>query len=173
MDLFDDQDAHGADRRIYSVAELNREARLAVESSLGTVWVNVDSQTLFEDEISVMPVPNLSLDQLSIGDFVKVKGLAVVNPVTLEDEVNAEIVKRRDPGSVKLEGAVQAFNPNPAPDTSITILGIAYLIDATAEYEDGTLTRDQFFGTPLQIGDIVELEDDEPDGDADEVEFDD
>ena len=46
MDLFDDQVAHGADRRIYSVAELNREARLAVESSLGTVWVEGEISNL-------------------------------------------------------------------------------------------------------------------------------
>ncbi|MDH3763398.1 MAG: hypothetical protein OEU50_20680, partial [Gammaproteobacteria bacterium] len=97
-----------------------------------------------------------------------IANLSGVNP-----EVDAEIIKRRDPNSVKLEGAVEAFDPNPAPDTSITILGIAYPIDATAEYEDGTSNRVDFFATPLLIGDIVELEDDEPDGDADEVEFDD
>ena len=140
------------------------------DDSLGTVWVNVDGQTLFEDE-SAANQPNLSLDLLMVGDFVKVKGIA--NLSGINPEVDAEIVKRRDPNSVKLEGAVEAFDSNPAPDTSITILGIAYPIDASAEYEDGTLTRQQFFGTPLQIGDIVELEDNEPDGDADEVEFDD
>ncbi len=46
MDLFDDQDARGADRRVYSVAEINREARLAVESSLGIVWVEGEISNL-------------------------------------------------------------------------------------------------------------------------------
>ncbi len=135
------------------------------DDSLGRVWINTDGQTLFEDE-SVANLPNFSLDQLAIGNFVKVKGIAGTGMVS------AEIVKRLDPDSSKLEGAVEAFNPNSSPDTSITILGITYPIDASAEYEDNTLTRVQFFGTPLQIGDIVELEDDEPDGDADEVDFD-
>jgi len=135
--------------------------------TLGTVWINTDGQTLFEDEAGAMPVENMSLDQLAIGNFVKVKGIANMG------EVNAEIVKREDPDSTKIEGAVEAFDSNPSPNTSITILGIAYPIDASADYEDGTLTRAQFFGTPLRVGDIVELEDDEPDGDADEVEFED
>jgi len=46
MDLFDDQAAPGADRQIFSVAELNREARLAVESSLGIVWVEGEISNL-------------------------------------------------------------------------------------------------------------------------------
>ena len=136
-------------------------------SGLGTIWVNTDGQTLFDDEAGVMPVENLDLNQLAIGNFVKVKGIAD------SGEITAEIVKRRDPNSSKLQGAVEAFNPDPFPDTSITILGITYPIDIAAEYEEGALNRVQFFGTPLQVGDIVELEDDEPDADADEVEFDD
>lgn len=135
--------------------------------TLGTVWVNTDGRTLFEDEAGGMPVENLSLDQLAIGNFVKVKGIAE------SGEVDAETVKRLDLDSSKLQGAVEAFNSNPSPDTSITILGITYPIDTNADYEDGFLTRTQFFATPLEIGDIVELEDDEPDADADKVEFDD
>jgi exodeoxyribonuclease VII large subunit len=46
MDLFDDQDAQSADRHIFSVAELNREARRAIESSLGTVWVEGEISNL-------------------------------------------------------------------------------------------------------------------------------
>ncbi|MDH3419967.1 MAG: exodeoxyribonuclease VII large subunit [Gammaproteobacteria bacterium] len=46
MDLFDDQRAPGADQHVFSVAELNREARLAVESSLGIVWVEGEISNL-------------------------------------------------------------------------------------------------------------------------------
>ncbi len=70
------------------------------DDSLGTVWVNVDGQTLFEDE-SVANQPNLSLDLLMVGDFVKVKGIVNLG------EVDAEVVKRLDPNSVKLEGVVE------------------------------------------------------------------
>ncbi|CAD7844575.1 MAG: hypothetical protein [Olavius algarvensis Gamma 3 endosymbiont] len=131
---------------------------------LGTLWVNTNGQTLFKDEAGAMPVQNFSLDLLMIGDFVKVKGIAGGG------EVTAEIVKRLDPDSTKLEGLVDSFFAN----TSITILGITYPLDPAATYEDssGPISAATFFAA-LQAGiDIVELEDDEPDGDADEVEFD-
>jgi len=130
----------------------------------GTLWVNTNGQTLFKDEAGAMPVQNFSLDQLGIGDFVKVKGIAGGG------EVTAEIVKRLDPDSSKLEGLVDSFVAN----SSITILGITYPVDPAATYEDssGPISAAAFFAA-LQAGiDIVELEDDEPDGAADGVEFD-
>lgn len=139
-------------------------------ASLGTIWVNVDGQTLFEDEAGATPVPNLTFNQLNIGDFVKVKGLAIVNAATTEDEVDAEIVKRRDPDSVKLEGLVQAKDHL----VSFTILGITYPVDPGATYEEGALNATDFFNAVQVDTSIIELEDDDPaDGDADEVEFDD
>jgi hypothetical protein len=142
-------------------------------SGLGTVWINTDGQTLFEDEDDSggkTPVENFSIDLLALGDFVKVKGIAE------SGEVTAQIVKRLDPNdSSKLQGAVEAFvRTVPA---SITILGVEYPIDALAEYEDAAgsiLTKDQFFDQ-LEVtpNAVVDLEDDEPDSDADEVEFDD
>ena len=139
------------------------------DNSLGTVWVNVDGQTLFEDE-SAANVPNLTLDLLVPGDFVKIKGIANTG------EVSAEIVKRLDPDSSKLKGTVEAFDPNPFPDTSITILGIAYPVDPAATYEDENglpMNATDFFNAMVDSS-IVELEDDDPaDGDVDELEFDD
>jgi hypothetical protein len=138
---------------------------------LGTIWINTDGQTLFEDKddsAGKTPVENFSIDLLEEGNFVKIKGIAE------SGEVSAQIVKRLDPDdSSKLQGAVEAFNSNQFPDTSITILGITYPIDENAEYEDGSSSRTLFFST-LKAGDIVELEDDEPaDADADEVKLDD
>lgn len=132
-------------------------------AGLGSIWVNTGGQTLFEDE-SAANVPNLSFDQLVIGDFVKVKGIANIT------EVNAEIVKRQDPDSTKLEGLVEAKDHL----VSITILGITYPVDPAATYEDGTMNATDFFNA-IQVGvSIVELEDEDPaDADADEVEFDD
>jgi hypothetical protein len=126
----------------------------------GSVVVITDGQTLFEDE-GPLQLPNFSLELLGIGDFVEVEGIAN------NGSVNAQIVKRKNPKSSKLQGPVEAF----LTDTSITILGITYPVDVAAEYEEGGMTSAQFFGL-LQVGDLVEMEDDEPaDGDADEIEF--
>lgn len=137
-----------------------------VGSGLGTVWINAGSQTLFEDE-SAANVPNLSLDQLTTGDLVKVKGVANTG------QVDAEIVKRLDPPeSTKLEGVVEAK----VKPVSITILGITYPVDPLATYEDefGTPMNANAFFDAIVVGtSVVELEDDEPDGDVDEVQFDD
>ncbi len=46
MDLFDGQDAQDTGRHVYTVAELNREARRAIESSLGVVWVEGEISNL-------------------------------------------------------------------------------------------------------------------------------
>ena len=157
-----------------TVSDIELPNRFQVEyPTLGMVWINTDGQTLFEDEDDSggkTPVENFSIDLLALGDFVKVKG------ITESGEVTAQIVKRLDPNdSSKLQGAVEAFvRTVPA---SITILGVEYPIDAFADYEDAagsTLTKDQFFDQ-LEVtpNAVVELEDDEPDADADEVEFDD
>ncbi len=140
------------------------------DSSLGTVWVNVSGQTLFEDE-SVANLPNFSLDLLMVGNFVRVKGIA--NLSGINPEVDAETVKRRDPDSTSLEGVVQAK----VKPVSITILGITYPVDPAATYEDenGTpMNANDFFDAIVVDTSVVELEDDDPaDGDADQVEFDD
>jgi hypothetical protein len=135
-------------------------------AGLGTIWVNTDGQTLFEDE-SAANLPNLLFGQLAIGDFVKVKGIANLT------EVNAEIVKRKDPDSTKLEGLVEAKDDL----VSITILGITYPVDPAATYEDENgmlMNATDFFDAIVIDSSIVELEDDDPaDADADEIEFDD
>ncbi|HUV23723.1 MAG TPA: DUF5666 domain-containing protein, partial [Gammaproteobacteria bacterium] len=143
-------------------------------SGLGTIWVNIDGQTLFEDEDDSggkTPVENFSIGQLGEGDFVKIEGF------TDSGEVSAQIVKRLEPGkSSKLQGAVEAFVRD-AP-ASITILGVGYPIDAFASYEDAAgvgLTKIQFFNLlEADPNAVVELEDDDPaDADADNVKFDD
>jgi hypothetical protein len=140
-------------------------------SGLGTIWINIDAQTLFEDEDDSggkTPVENFSIDQLVVGNFVKIDGIAE------SSEVTAQIVKRLDPAdSSKLQGAVESF----VRDVSITILGVEYPIDAGASYEDatgGTLTDIEFFDLlTANPQAVVELEDDEPDAAADNVEFED
>ncbi len=126
---------------------------------LGDVTVNTSAQTLFEDDLPASD-PNFSYDLLMIGDFVEVEGVEINNTV------GAHTVERRDPNDIKLQGAVDAF----VADESITILGVTYPVDESTIYIGMTATD---FYSALRINDIVELEDYEPDGVADEVELDD
>jgi hypothetical protein len=130
----------------------------------GSIEVITDNQTLFEDE-SPLELPNFSVADLSIGDFVSVEGVESV------DEVAAETVKRLDPDDSELRGQVDAF----VVDTSITVLGITFGVNAGTQYEDssGPVSSAVFFAN-LAIGDLVEIEDEEvADGIADEAELED
>jgi len=133
------------------------------------VVVNINGQTLFEDETSTPPVTApFSLDDLMATDFVRVEGQEVGG------EVEASVVKRTDGvgQDLKLEGVVDTFVTN----SSITILGIIYEVDPTP----GTGTDFEGFGSSTDFfdalnplgGDFVEIEDDDvADGVADEVEL--
>ncbi len=132
--------------------------------TLGTILVNINGQTLFKDEAGPTPLEDLSINDLMPMDFVRIEGQEV------NGEVVASIVKRTDPGETELQGAVDSFILN----TSITILGITYRVDATPVtgtiFEGGSASA--FFGQ-LMNGNIVEIKDDPADGEADEVEFED
>ena len=132
---------------------------------VGMVTVATSGLTVFEDE-SATPIPGYSFQELVTGHFVEVEGIEV------NDTLSAQIVKRREPNDFKLQGAADAID---SVVFSITILGITYPMDPAAIYqEDPTITATQFFDpSNLMIGDIVALEDAEPDGFADEVELDD
>lgn len=131
---------------------------------VGMVTILTGGLTVFEDE-SATPIANYSFEELMPGHFVEVEGLEVNG-----NRVNAQVVKRREPNDVKLQGAVDAIDPL----VSVTILGLIYLVDSAAIYEEGAMTAAQFFAPAnLMIGDIVELEDNEPNGLADELEIDD
>ena len=129
--------------------------------------MTTDSQTLFDDE-SPLQLPNLSVADLNLGDYVIVEGME-----TTGDVVVAETVKRKDslnPGDSKLEGGVDAF----ITDTSISFLGITFGVNGGTDYEDAngaTVSSVVFFGN-LQVGDLVEIKDEEiADGIAEEVEL--
>jgi hypothetical protein len=90
--------------------------------SLGSVTINVDAQTAFEDEKGPNPLEDLSLSNLMPNvDFVKIEGQEV------NDEVVAGTIKRIDDDDYKLQGVVDGF----IPLTSITVLGIIFPVDDT------------------------------------------
>jgi hypothetical protein len=132
----------------------------------GSILINTNSQTLFKDE-GPLELPNFSVADMNVGDFVIVEGIESA------DEVTAETVKRKnsmDPDDSELEGQVDTF----VVDTSITVLGITYKVNGGTDYEDATGTvLSTIFFNQLRDGDIVEIKDEvTADGFAEEVELD-
>ena len=129
---------------------------------LGTITVLVDGQTAFEDDTAAA---NPGFANLVPGNFVKIEGREETN-----DEVYAGKVKRDEADELRLRGAVDDFDE--IAESSITVLGIAYSVDASTKFEQGEIEilRSDFFAA-LQIGAEVEIKDDDGDGVADEVEL--
>jgi hypothetical protein len=131
----------------------------------GSIVVNTNGQTLFDDE-GPLQLPNFSVADINVGDFVIVEGIESANMVT------AEIVKRKDsmnPDDSELEGQVDSF----ITDMSITVLGITYNVNGGTDYEDATgNVSSTIFFNQLRDGDIIEIKDDvTADGIAEEVEL--
>ncbi len=141
-----------------------------VQFPVGQVTITTSGLTVFEDE-SATPIPDYSFQELAIGHFVEVEGVEVEG--ITNDTLSAQVVKRREPNDVKLQGAVDEID---SLVPSIKILGITYPMDPAAIYEeDPAMTAAEFFHPAnLMVGDIVELEDNDPaDGFADAAELDD
>ena len=131
----------------------NNQFEVSFPPLAGSVVVKIGAQTLFEDE-GPLQLENFSLDLLVIGDFVKVEG------AELNDIISANIVKRKNAGDTEIQGEVDFY----VPGTSITILGIDYLVDPGTSYIPSS--------TAINIGAIVEIQDNEvADGIADKVEI--
>ncbi len=135
-----------------------------------TVVVNIDTQTVFEDETGPVITPPFSLDDLvggpgRTGDFVRVEGQEVGG------EILANVVKRVAPDDKrKLEGVVEAYTASTIiVPGSITVLGITFqLVDGISDYDPDP--------PDIEVDDFVEIEDEDDvpanpaDGIADEVE---
>ncbi len=146
-----------------------------VEFPVGKLTITTNGITVFEDE-SETPIPGYSFQDLAIGHFVEVEGVEVEG-VGSKDTLSAQVVKRRKPNDLKLQGVVDEID---STALSITILDLTYPMDSDAIYEENpTMTATEFFDPGyLMVGDIVELEDnhsesDPADGFADAAETDD
>jgi len=131
------------------------EIRLSYFS--GTITVSTDSQTRFEDDGG----PDITLNDLNIGEFLVVKGIDNNGSVT------ATNVRRRALDETEIQGSVESN----VSGISITILGITHTVDGSTIYEISSAATDEFtFFTGLSNGDIVQIRDNQPpDGIADEV----
>ncbi len=128
--------------------------------SPGMVTFTVNLQTQLDDDTGTFDP--ISFTDLRIGDFLEVKALQNGNGL-----IATEVQVEDDDNDQSLEGPVDSFVEN----TSITVLGLTYST-VGAEFDDAD-DATEFFNQ-LNIGDIVELEDDFPaDGIADEIELED
>jgi hypothetical protein len=128
----------------------------------GTIVVNTDGQTTFKDD-GPLEIKNFSLDQLVIGDYVEVEG------IERSGDITANLVKRKNTGNSKLQGAVDAFDN--IGFAWITILGISYNIVPTPGGTDFNGSDAATFFGQLIVGDLLEIKDNEvADGIADKVE---
>ncbi len=96
----------------------NNRFTLSFEPELsGSIEINADNQTSFEDEVTTNPISAIS--QLLPGDFVKIEGLDTGT------QIIANQVKRKNLDDIEVQGSVDSF----VASTSITILGITFSVD--------------------------------------------
>jgi hypothetical protein len=138
-------------------------------AGLGDVEIVTTAETEFEDE-GPLELPNFSILDMNVGDFVEVEGVELAGKLTAGSVVRLD---SGDPEDSELRGQVDAF----ATNASITVLGVPFVVDdgTNTEYRDssGVVSALTFF-TNLSIGDRVEIKDEVPeDGFADEVKLED
>lgn len=146
------------------VASVNPDTdEISLQLFSGTVDVRVDARTKLDDDTD--RVDRLTFGDLRSGDFLEVEAYQ------LDGALIATLIDREDPDDDVIRAPVESFTPG----SDITLLGITYTIGNTdfEDADDNSLDADSFFGQ-LQVGDLVQIEDDStPDGIADEVEFED
>ena len=124
--------------------------QLSFGMAMGTVDVIVNSETMFRDDESMA---HFDLDSITDGDKVEVEarwaddGSIIASSLHLEDDMDYEI-----------KGPLEAID-----DVSITVLDVIFSVDESTFYEDGL----------PEVGDYVEVEDEDADGYADSVEIED
>jgi hypothetical protein len=114
----------------------------------GTVEVAINERTLFADDDGTA---HFDLSDLNPGSFAKVK--AYRNEA---GDLVATRLEREDSSGYEIQAPADAVEP----DVAITVLNIRFGLDAGTEYDGGVPAA----------GDLVEVEDDDLDGVADEVE---
>jgi hypothetical protein len=146
------------------VASVSAEQRsITLQYFAGSVTVLVDSRTQIDDDTG--EEDSLTLADIASGDFLEVEASRA------GDTLVASRVRREDTDDDILQAPVDSFNAG----VDITVLGITFST-VGAQFEsrdDDAITAEDFFAQ-LQVGDLVKVRDDEQaDGVADEVEFED
>ncbi|MGD8588775.1 MAG: DUF5666 domain-containing protein [Chromatiales bacterium] len=130
-----------------------------------TLSVQTDSNTLFEDDSDLDSDGDgsFSLTELSSGQFLE------IDAYLSDSGLVAAKLKRTDSiEATKLKAPVDSY----ATGSSITLLDITYtLVGTSYDVDDVSTTSTEFFNA-LDVGDIVEIKDTQPDGNAEEADLD-
>jgi len=124
--------------------------QLSFGMATGTIDVNVNSETMFRDDEAM---DHFDLDSIMDGAKVEVEarwagdGSIIASSLHLEDDMGYEI-----------KGPVDAID-----DVSLTVLNVTFSVNENTFFEDGF----------PEVGNYVEVEDEDADGYADSVEIED
>ncbi len=140
---------------------------LTVVSGQPVLTVNTDSRTQLED--SHFEVEPFGLADINAGDFLEIEGY-----IDGGGNIVASQIQRDEPDRIELRGPVDVLTT--AGDDlsgSVSVLGVAIRTDESTDFEDeldGDISGDLFFDR-VSDGDLVEYRDEQADGIAEEVEF--
>ena len=159
----------GGDVRISAVVRdtFAGSVNLTVVIGQPALTVNTDSRTQLED--SLFEVEPFGLADINAGDFLEIEGY-----IDGGGNIVASQIQRDERGRIELRGPVDV--PPTAGDDlsgSVSILGITIRTDESTDFEDefdGDISGSLFF---IQVSDddLVEYRDEQADGVAEEVEF--
>lgn len=128
------------------------------------VVVRVNQQTELEDDISDT---DLLIGGLSTGDYVEMEAFSDGS-----GDINAVELKRDNPGKIRIQAPVEAFDK---ATKMVTLLGISFDLTNTISYEDdddNLLSFDQFYDA-LSEGVFIKLKDDDSNGEFEKAELED
>ncbi len=152
-------------KKVEIEAELSDVGASSVTFTLGgsDVTFRVSDQTELEDDTG-NPVSQLS--DFSAGNFVEAEAYLAGN-----GDYNAAEIKRKNPDSIEIEAPVEDFD---GTARTVRLLGIEFdLTAATFEDENGgNISADDFFDA-LDIGEFIEIQDNDSNGVFDQAELDD
>ena len=158
-----------ASAKVSSINLTNNSFTMAILAGQ-SITVQLTTATRMEDEVG--SGDHLLLTELQVNDFVDVSGFE-----SGASEITATQVKREsEVKEVQLQGVVAT----PMLTTSVTILGVTFLVDGATDYEDAddlsisqsALIAAATSGTVVSITD-KKLDEGNPIGTADEVEIED
>lgn len=157
-------EARGNDIRIEAPVSSVTENTVTLLLGDGSVSAGINNKTSLEDETGM--VTNMKPSDISTGDFLEIRGFMDNGGIVASE------IRRDKADDAILQGPVDST----VNGSSVTILGVSFLVDAATQYEDlndAPVSSASFFATD-RTGNIVKIKDREPgDGTADEVDLED
>lgn len=135
---------------------------ITLQLAPGTVVIQINNQTQFEDELSSN---TLTLSGINPGtDYLELRGY-----LDTSGNIIASKIKRDHPDKDIVQAPVDSF----VIGNTITVLGLTFSTDSSTEFEltDDASTDSGTFYMNLNNGDLVKIKDKNHDGTADEVEI--